>query len=897
MDAHHLRLVQPRRIEADRRRDQRPVRAAGITGDPVPELDPALRELRGDPREIGGVGCGVAVAMTLQPMRSRPNASPAPSIFRSGEGRRGVADDGARATPRPATGREKTGASLGGYHRSAAHAQAYDRRMAGVSHALRRPSLAKALAVLASAIALSAPTARPTLATDPADPLDATMLDVALVRWAPTTPNWPPDLLVVEPDDETRGSVKVGLLRRNGTAWSIVAAEAVQVDASRPDVPAPWLVSLGDGRFALLSASVEGSSTDIVPLTVSLVDGSGLQVGTPVQADFAVSDAGAADVDGDGVNELVVSSSQDAVCGDTTVAVFAGSALEAERTWSLPGKRLAGAAVGEFDGQPGAELLAHAYSTCIITPDGSEPHHLVVVRLADGAVTRDDSRLDEANWGMPLGVPLLVDVDGDGRDEAVVRDAAGLIVMDPSHDWTSSSLGVGDALALVAFDAPGRVIWVAEPGTASGSVTGTTLRAAGISPIDRAADGRLVVPIDAGYTVTEPVLTALATTFGRTMQRAIDGRPPPASVLDFDRDGCPDIVTPMVIAPCLGIRSLDLGPDWLATVPIAAYDESGQGTALLALGLDWSPGSGNPPDPSPVGAAEPSLWRHGPSHAFRLVEVPSGLLGVYDPPPPPSIDTAVAPDGSTAIAASPGARLLVRARPLEPGEAVGDLTISREAFLSDPVDSTGTAFMTPPIVAPEGASVPRGASASFDVRSLPLGDGSRADRWVMDAAQIDALGNSGGPIRETVILDVSAPALAVDPPLLSPTWPVNATLHGRSEAAARVRLGEGEPVQADANGAFEVKTPLAPWPQTLELSATDAFGNATTSRVSVMGGIDVRQLPWPAMLTITFLLGAVVTTMRGARRGGPADIGRPATTDEAPMPEIEELISGLPPRD
>jgi hypothetical protein len=257
------------------------------------------------------------------------------------------------------------------------------------------------------------------------------------------------------------------------------------------------------------------------------------------------------------------------------------------------------------------------------------------------------------------------------------------------------------------------------------------------------------------------------------------------------------------------------------------------------------------------------------------------------------VDTNVAPDGSVTITWQRGARLLVRERPLEPGESVVDAAIPTDQFLFGQSNPATTAFMTPPMRMAEGET----ASASFDVRSLPLRGGARADRWLIDAAQIDAVGDLGGPIRETVVLDVSAPALAFDPPFVSAPWPWNARLHGRSEARARVRLGEGEAVQADADGLFEVKTPLAPWPQTLELTATDAYGNATTSRVSVMGGVDVRQLPWGAILTVTFLLGAVITAMRGARPSGPAAIGRPAATDNAPAPEMEELTSGPPPRD
>ena len=50
--------------------------------------------------------------------------------------------------------------------------------------------------------------------------------------------------------------------------------------------------------------------------------------------------------------------------------------------------RLAGAALGEWDDVPGIDLLANAFETCLSVPDDVEPHHLVVIRLSDGAVVR-----------------------------------------------------------------------------------------------------------------------------------------------------------------------------------------------------------------------------------------------------------------------------------------------------------------------------------------------------------------------------------------------------------------------------------------------------------------------------------------------------------------------------
>jgi hypothetical protein len=374
------------------------------------------------------------------------------------------------------------------------------------------------------------------------------------------------------------------------------------------------------------------------------------------------------------------------------------------------------------------------------------------------------------------------------------------------------------------------------------------------------------------------------------MTRAASRRPPPAAILDLGGDGCPEIVAPSVIAPCLDFVSLDAGPEWLGTVPLAAFDGPGGRVVLTALGLEWRPATGYPTDPSPVAASPPGIWRHGPSASFTLTEVPASVVVAPQLAEPPVIDPTVAHGGAATLRGTPGARLLVQARPLDPGETVVDATIEAERFLSGSTNANTTAFMTPPI------DPLTGGSAMFDVLTLPRRDGSRADRWVIDALQIDAVGNMSGPVRETVVLDVTAPSLAVQEPFLTAPWPFGATLHGNSEPDAEVRVGDGRPVQADASGAFQVDVALAPWPQTLEFTATDAYGNVTTERVSVMGGIDVRQLPWAAVATVTFLLAAVVTSVRGARRGRPT-LASLSRIDEPPPPEIEELPVGAQRRD
>ena len=106
-----------------------------------------------------------------------------------------------------------------------------------------------------------------------------------------------------------------------------------------------------------------------------------------------------------------------------------------------------------------------------------------------------------------------------------------------------------------------------------------------------------------------------------------------------------------------------------------------------------------------------------------------------------------------------------------------------------------------------------------------------------------------------------------------------------------MRLGDGAPVAVDDAGAFEVRSQFAPWPQTIEVTAVDPSGNATTTRVSVMGGVDIRQLPWPAILAVSVIAVVALSSLRGGRRIRPA-VSMAAATDDDRLPVIEELSSG-----
>jgi hypothetical protein len=198
--------------------------------------------------------------------------------------------------------------------------------------------------------------------------------------------------------------------------------------------------------------------------------------------------------------------------------------------------------------------------------------------------------------------------------------------------------------------------------------------------------------------------------------------------------------------------------------------------------------------------------------------------------------------------------------------------------------------------------VPPGAASGVDRGevSVPLA----AERWAGDARAVSwsttvipftDVGDVDAAYAVTVRRDMDPPPVALPAPLVSPIWPVAATLRGSTEPGATVRLGEsgGPSVVADASGDFTIETTLAPWPQQLQVEAVDGSGNVATLAVSVVGGVDYRTFPWAAISALLVLAAVVLSGVLGTRRrrGGPP---RPPVDQDpdGPRPELEELAPG-----
>jgi len=193
-----------------------------------------------------------------------------------------------------------------------------------------------------------------------------------------------------------------------------------------------------------------------------------------------------------------------------------------------------------------------------------------------------------------------------------------------------------------------------------------------------------------------------------------------------------------------------------------------------------------------------------------------------------------------------------------------------------------------------------GSFARVDLGRATAPGGGRTTGWAVSVVPINDWGEVGRPTSGIVRLDITGPALKVDVPFTSPVWPERARLTGSAEPGSQVTVDGIGSITPDRRGRFEVETTLAPWPQVVRVSATDASGNTTIEEVSVVGGVDYRRFPWPAIIAFGFLL---VVAARGAVGGVrrrpstlPSDAGTvrddPDDLGGQPAAEIEELPPG-----
>lgn len=769
--------------------------------------------------------------------------------------------------------------------------------------ALRRRSVARqvATAVLTPVLAWTvlnplAATVPGVAAVEPTDSpnrLDHPMVDLALLE--PSGPDDAPRLLVVDAIESAPGMVRLSILRRDG-AWDVDSE--MQVDLGVAGVT-PWLVGLGPTRFALLAVEPAAERTMIVGIQTDAGAGRADLGETGRQPiDGVVDDAGAADVDGDGTSELVVGTARTArtggTCQGSTLRILDGRTLEPRgSTLELPGRRLAAGVIGRWDDVPGDDLLVYAYPNCPAGPDTAAEVGLIAIRLADGEIVLDRGGIGP-NAASFVGPPMRLDLDGTGMHEVVALDAQGLSVLDPSSGWGAQPIGSRRATPVVAGNGqdadPGavRIAWV-DPGQAVGIMTARLVRAdrGSIEVLDR-DDLRL----------GDAPPSRLDAAFMETLA-AVERQVPPAGWLGpATNGGCPDLVMAGAILPC-GATELRAGAAWIGARPVTVLDDDGNRRLVVAAGLGRDPSSGYPQTPSAWATAPAGWWRHGPSGPFALSELRAADLLYFRefPVPTATLERTSAPDATTAIPGFTGVRMFVgiSALAVDAAEPRGDPrlgTLQAQAYGS-------TTIMVTKIQVPPGVEAGRdGGLATIRLGDTTLPDGGRADRWFVGVVPVNDWGEIGLPVTGVVIRDAVGPSLVVEPPFTSAVWPFTSAIAGSSEPGSVVRVAGVGDLELDRRGRFTIQTPLAPWPQTLLVTATDASGNVTLREVSVIGGIDYRRFPWAMIAAMALLLVVGLSGLLGSRRrGGPSGllVGRSMSTyapDESPIAEMEDLPPG-----
>ena len=736
---------------------------------------------------------------------------------------------------------------------------------------------------LAPTAAAAEPTATPSR-------LDSPMADMAVLPTAPgAEPGTTPMLLVLDADRAAPDIARLSVLRR-GSAWD--RTTVLDVDLGASDLDDAWLVDLSERRFALIATSPR----DAVGTGHAVVVGIEVRddVGSPTlvetgrsEIDRAVEDSGAADVDGLGTPELVLglrpAFDKTGSCGTTSLRILDSATVVARRSIDLSGQ-LGRGVVGRWDGTAGDDLLAYTAPDC--PPGGPGGARLTVIRLRDGTISTE-TRLSPSRDVSTYPAPLRMRFDGADRDRAFTTIDEGLAIIDGTGREPTGIVRE-DAVPLVAGpdgDERGpayRLAWIDRGG-------------AHTERIREAADGLVASDqrdLSASEIGTERWELATA---GAVADLRLHGGSS-AWLGSVATEGCPDLVLPSAILTC-GTDEFRPGATWLATRLVASMPIDGRRTGLVAGGLGWDPNVGVPTTPTPSASAAAGWWRHGASTPFVVSEVRGSDVVFFREYPVP--DTTIEPttdrDGSTKLPGFTGTRLFVTAVPLTGEEQGPDVAPSRIDSLLEP-PPVGSVVLTARVPVPAGMESGRdGSFTTLGLAGIKPSGGAPTDRWALQVTPINDWGEVGHPVVRTITRDATGPTLNLETPFTNPVWPFLARLEGRAEPGSAVSIDGGGPLDVDDRGRFQVVTRLAPWPQTIRLTATDASGNGSTAEYSVVGGVDYRQFPWALIVALT-LLGVVA--IRGLSSAGRRVGGVEATPwsmgllDEASRPEIEELPPG-----
>lgn len=728
-------------------------------------------------------------------------------------------------------------------------------------HRRRRSGSVAAALALAVVAAGAAGAAAPSPTDAPSDPLEGPFADALLV--GPRVAEGggvpvPARLLVMRsPAVDENGVTRVALLERAGGEsgsdadfdWPVMTEQALPTGLVGP-VDGGFLLALGDDRFVVVSPGLDDGreATAVIGLTVYRHQVSAWARAT---LPLGVDAAGVADTDADGRPELVVLD-RAGPCNGADIRVIDAADLHEVRHLSANGVGMVAGALGQFDARPGVDLAISATDCLGAGPPGDA---ILIQPLAGDPVIELTAPI--ASAAAPL---LAADIDRDGRDDLIAGSQPGLSVRAAADAWQLRSL-YWAATPLAASEDPGGGVWVAALDDPSGEAGSMRLRHVSLS-----AELEPVIDANSAATAIPSATDFTASVIG-------DASPSRASTGswagDVDGDGCPDLLVARLTLLCSSVGVIRTGPGWYATTPIGAYGEGHARHLLVAGTASWPPDGQWIAAPAPAGdaSAEPR-WRDAASSPFFISEVAVADLLYHVRFPVPSVamgrEQVSRDELGVTIGGSAGDRFFIRTIPLVGSADRGPLD-SIAAFLGGFPTEPGIRVTRRIGIAPGGNS---GARNGF-IR-LPLDAGVAAHQ--VSVVGVNDWGEVSTLTQARVEVDRIGPTLLVQAPFLSLPWPFVTRIEGIADPGAQVRIGDGESVEAARNGAFSIRTSLAPWPQTLDIRATDPAGNETVRPLTVVGGVDYRRLPWEIILGAGVLVAALLAALRS-----PGQLGRMAS--------------------
>ena len=535
-----------------------------------------------------------------------------------------------------------------------------------------------------------------------------------------------------------------------------------------------------------------------------VLDGEGLRLDPVAPGRSAVDAIMAVDLDGDGTDELVATTSVLPV-GDisypTDVRVYrwSGGRFGVTDSQLEIGSGDTPFLLGDSDGRPGDELG-------LIATAGRPALYRLSLGDGDGLVAEDAGLVGEGAMAVPIE---------DARGIAILSGGSLTV-----HAWPAGG-PLGSPISEVPMGEAGFLGIVELAGTDSVLVRQTVaadrLHAFGLPDL---------TPPRFGAITRSPAAAAFGSGHVLPYVGPLPGGGPEGEPAVIYGGRLLSSVEPISPEPFTGVRFATLA----GSQPIGLVGVDRSQLALLhgARGPIVDPHGGRLEAPVLYMPAAVSIA------PFELALDPELEDAALEPPVDGAIllgprhSIAIGPGGFTAtVAAPPGSRVYVASE--DPSVVETSVAVPETGRLEVPIPPSGVTIPRARYRASLGLTTPAGHSylATWEVRVLD------------------------GP-----------PPLEVS--LSTPIGSGEVEVVGRTAPYASVTVG-GRPVTVGPDGAFAVTRALPPWPTDIVVAAADPFGNVAEQSVTGVGWFDYRALPWIPIVAVGVSIAGLILYMRVPR--------------------------------